>query len=106
MAPPGPLQAGAAAPIDLKIDGSEAPYILPYHSHHTPHNIHPTHQARMAALGPTLNSTPLHGSEPPILERWERLEEGRYVGKLQGRTVWLDVSLEVRNAQSTHGLGV
>ena len=40
------------------------------------------------------------------LERWERLEEGRYVGKLQGRTVWLDVSLEVRNAQSTHGLGV
>ena len=59
----------------------------------------------MAALGPTLNSTPLLGSEPPILEQWERLEEGRYVGKLQGRTVWLDVSLEVSNAQTTHGWG-
>ena len=51
-------------------------------------------EARMAALAAEEWPLPTWGAQPALLTQWERLDNGRLVGSVDGRTVWLTAACE------------
>lgn len=53
---------------------------------------------RMAWLAAEQNLSQAFGPEPPVLDAWSRLGDGRFTGTVDGRVVWLAVEQEARLA--------